>query len=168
MYCPEWLNRVFWANVCVCVLQVSAWGGYVFIINLIPLHVFVLLLMQRYSRRLYIGESALHECAHACVCVFRLRHTTTYTHLTQPLISSVFFFFLYSSEKWLFCPAFFCMRGFSSPLHSHIHINMEHEGSRCLLSVFFFSSCLARRAKCSFDFLIARFTWPTPLPLLTN
>lgn len=38
------------------VSQVSAWGGYVFIINLIPLHVFVLLLMQRYSRRVYIGE----------------------------------------------------------------------------------------------------------------
>lgn len=36
--------------------QVSAWGGYVFIINLIPLHVFVLLLMQRYSSRVYIGE----------------------------------------------------------------------------------------------------------------
>lgn len=36
--------------------QVSAWGGYVFIINLIPLHVFVLLLMQRYSRRVYIGK----------------------------------------------------------------------------------------------------------------
>ncbi|KAG7235480.1 hypothetical protein INR49_002615 [Caranx melampygus] len=35
-------------------LWVSAWGGYVFIINLIPLHVFVLLLMQRFSRRVYI------------------------------------------------------------------------------------------------------------------
>ena len=34
-------------------LQVSAWGGYVFIINLIPLHVFVLLLMGRYSARVY-------------------------------------------------------------------------------------------------------------------
>ena len=32
-------------------LQVSAWGGYVFIINLVPLHVFVLLLMGRYSNR---------------------------------------------------------------------------------------------------------------------
>ncbi|KAF4799348.1 Dolichyl-diphosphooligosaccharide--protein glycosyltransferase subunit STT3B [Turdus rufiventris] len=40
-------------------LWVSAWGGYVFIINLIPLHVFVLLLMQRYSRRVYIGVFAL-------------------------------------------------------------------------------------------------------------
>lgn len=33
--------------------MVSAWGGYVFITNLIPLHVFVLLLMGRYSTRLY-------------------------------------------------------------------------------------------------------------------
>lgn len=39
-----------------CVFQVSAWGGYVFIINLIPLHVFVLLLMQRFSKRVYIGK----------------------------------------------------------------------------------------------------------------
>ena len=31
----------------------SAWGGYVFIINLIPLHVFALLLMGRYSARIY-------------------------------------------------------------------------------------------------------------------
>lgn len=44
-----------------CVLQVSAWGGYVFIINLIPLHVFVLLLMQRYSKRVYIGEPPLRS-----------------------------------------------------------------------------------------------------------
>lgn len=37
------------------VLQVSAWGGYVFIINLVPLHVFVLLLMGRFSNRYVIG-----------------------------------------------------------------------------------------------------------------
>ena len=35
--------------------QVSAWGGYVFIINLIPLHVFVLILMGKYSNRIYTG-----------------------------------------------------------------------------------------------------------------
>ncbi|MEQ2243744.1 Dolichyl-diphosphooligosaccharide--protein glycosyltransferase subunit stt3b [Ilyodon furcidens] len=40
--------------------MVSAWGGYVFIINLIPLHVFVLLLMQRYSRRVYIAYSTFY------------------------------------------------------------------------------------------------------------
>ncbi|CAL5868628.1 uncharacterized protein PFLUO_LOCUS2855 [Penicillium psychrofluorescens] len=35
--------------------MVSAWGGYVFITNLIPLHIFVLLCMGRYSSRLYIS-----------------------------------------------------------------------------------------------------------------
>lgn len=35
--------------------MVSAWGGYVFITNLIPLHVFVLLCMGRYSTRIYIS-----------------------------------------------------------------------------------------------------------------
>ncbi|EGW33236.1 uncharacterized protein SPAPADRAFT_60570 [Spathaspora passalidarum NRRL Y-27907] len=33
--------------------MVSAWGGYVFITNLIPLHVFVLILMGRYNKKLY-------------------------------------------------------------------------------------------------------------------
>ncbi|CCE72757.1 Piso0_000351 [Millerozyma farinosa CBS 7064] len=37
--------------------MVSAWGGYVFITNIIPLHVFVLLIMGRYSHRLYTAYS---------------------------------------------------------------------------------------------------------------
>lgn len=37
--------------------MVSAWGGYVFIINLIPLHVFALILMGRFSDRLYVAYS---------------------------------------------------------------------------------------------------------------
>jgi dolichyl-diphosphooligosaccharide--protein glycosyltransferase len=35
--------------------MVSAWGGYVFITNLLPLHVFVLICMGRYSPRLYVS-----------------------------------------------------------------------------------------------------------------
>src|SRR5699024_9334491 len=35
--------------------MVSAWGGYVFIINLIPLHVFVLLLIGRFSKRVFVA-----------------------------------------------------------------------------------------------------------------
>merc|ERR1712000_611200 len=35
--------------------MVSAWGGYVFITNLIPLHAFTLVLMGRYTSRLYIS-----------------------------------------------------------------------------------------------------------------
>ncbi|EHB08821.1 Dolichyl-diphosphooligosaccharide--protein glycosyltransferase subunit STT3B [Heterocephalus glaber] len=51
------------STMCCCLsyfYMVSAWGGYVFIINLIPLHVFVLLLMQRYSKRVYIACSTFY------------------------------------------------------------------------------------------------------------
>jgi dolichyl-diphosphooligosaccharide--protein glycosyltransferase len=52
----------FWA-ACTALFyfyMVSAWGGYIFIINLIPLHVFVLLLMGRYSKRLYVAYSTFY------------------------------------------------------------------------------------------------------------
>jgi dolichyl-diphosphooligosaccharide--protein glycosyltransferase len=35
--------------------MVSAWGGYVFITNLVPLHALTLILMGRYSSRLYVA-----------------------------------------------------------------------------------------------------------------
>ncbi|KZO92856.1 glycosyltransferase family 66 protein [Calocera viscosa TUFC12733] len=38
--------------------MVAAWGGYAFITNMIPLHAFVLLLMGRFSHRLYSAYSA--------------------------------------------------------------------------------------------------------------
>lgn len=49
------LGSVFYATLTALsyFYMVSAWGGYVFITNLIPLHVFVLVLMGRYSNRLY-------------------------------------------------------------------------------------------------------------------
>ncbi|CAN1266750.1 Dolichyl-diphosphooligosaccharide--protein glycosyltransferase subunit STT3B [Linum perenne] len=40
--------------------MVSAWGGYVFIINLIPLYVLVLLITGRYSMRLYIAYNSMY------------------------------------------------------------------------------------------------------------
>ena len=36
--------------------MVSAWGGYVFITNLVPLHVLIVLLMGRFSAKIYICE----------------------------------------------------------------------------------------------------------------
>lgn len=42
--------------------MVSAWGGYVFIINLIPLHVLVLILMGKFSNRLYVAYSTFYTC----------------------------------------------------------------------------------------------------------
>jgi asparagine N-glycosylation enzyme membrane subunit Stt3 len=41
--------------------MVAAWGGYVFIINLIPMHAFFLLLTGRYSSRLYIAYSSFYS-----------------------------------------------------------------------------------------------------------
>ncbi|BBN00807.1 dolichyl-diphosphooligosaccharide---protein glycosyltransferase [Marchantia polymorpha subsp. ruderalis] len=40
--------------------MVSAWGGYIFIINLIPIYVVVLLVTGRYSKRLYIAYNTLY------------------------------------------------------------------------------------------------------------
>ncbi|EIW72164.1 hypothetical protein TREMEDRAFT_41550 [Tremella mesenterica DSM 1558] len=37
--------------------MVAAWGGYVFITNMLPLHAFVLVLMGRYTSRLYVSYS---------------------------------------------------------------------------------------------------------------
>ncbi|EGC36923.1 STT3 subunit of oligosaccharyl transferase [Dictyostelium purpureum] len=63
-YC--WIKAVntgslMWAAICSLAYfyMASAWGGYVFIINLIPLHAFFLLLTGRYSHRLYIAYSTM-------------------------------------------------------------------------------------------------------------
>lgn len=55
-------GSIFWA--CLTALSyfymVSAWGGYVFIINLIPLHVFMLLLMGRFSDRVFTSYTTFY------------------------------------------------------------------------------------------------------------
>lgn len=55
-------GSVFWATATALsyLYMVSAWGGYVFIINLIPLHVFALLCMGRYSDRLFTSYTTFY------------------------------------------------------------------------------------------------------------
>lgn len=55
-------GSIFWATMAALsyFYMVSAWGGYVFIINLIPLHVFVLLIMGRYSNRLFTSYTTFY------------------------------------------------------------------------------------------------------------
>lgn len=50
-------GSAFWGALCALFYgyMVSAWGGYVFITNLLPLHAFVLICMGRYSPRLYVS-----------------------------------------------------------------------------------------------------------------
>lgn len=45
--------------------MVSSWGGYVFLINLIPLHVLVLMVTGRFGKRVYVAYSTVSE-----VCLF--------------------------------------------------------------------------------------------------
>ncbi|RDL38570.1 Uncharacterized protein BP5553_02910 [Venustampulla echinocandica] len=51
------LGSAMWGAMCALFYgyMVSAWGGYVFITNLIPLHVFVLVCMGRFSPRVYVS-----------------------------------------------------------------------------------------------------------------
>ncbi len=53
---------MFWAAMCALAYfyMVSAWGGYIFIINLIPLHVLALLFTGRFSARLYVAYCTVY------------------------------------------------------------------------------------------------------------
>eukprot|EP01052_Picozoa_sp_SAG31_P005215 SAG31_NODE_225_length_19846_cov_19.057983_25_plen_190_part_00 len=55
-------GRVTWAVACSVsyFYMVAAWGGYVFITNLIPIHAVFLLLAGRFSYRLYITYSIFY------------------------------------------------------------------------------------------------------------
>ncbi|KAK2149650.1 hypothetical protein LSH36_443g05044 [Paralvinella palmiformis] len=55
-------GSVFWSVICALsyFYMVSSWGGYVFLINLIPLHVLVLMLTGRFSHRVYVAYSTVY------------------------------------------------------------------------------------------------------------
>uniref|UniRef100_A0A672NLC7 Dolichyl-diphosphooligosaccharide--protein glycosyltransferase subunit STT3A n=1 Tax=Sinocyclocheilus grahami TaxID=75366 RepID=A0A672NLC7_SINGR len=44
----------------IFLVSVSSWGGYVFLINLIPLHVLVLMLTGRFSHRIYVAYCTVY------------------------------------------------------------------------------------------------------------
>ncbi|KAE8539335.1 hypothetical protein D1P53_004434 [Cryptococcus gattii VGV] len=61
----SWIKAVktgssFWGMITALFYgwMVAAWGGYVFITNMIPLHAFVLIVMGRFNNRLYIAYSS--------------------------------------------------------------------------------------------------------------
>ncbi|KAK2175857.1 hypothetical protein NP493_702g03053 [Ridgeia piscesae] len=55
-------GSLFWAIMCSLAYfyMVSSWGGYVFLINLIPLHVLVLMATGRFSHRVYVAYSTVY------------------------------------------------------------------------------------------------------------
>lgn len=54
------LGSMLWGALCALFYgyMVASWGGYAFITNLLPLHVFALLCMGRYSTRLYVSYTS--------------------------------------------------------------------------------------------------------------
>ena len=46
--------------VCLYFLQVSSWGGYVFLINLIPMHTLALMVTGRFSHRIYVVYTTVY------------------------------------------------------------------------------------------------------------
>eukprot|EP00033_Pygsuia_biforma_P001994 GCRY01002219.1.p1 GENE.GCRY01002219.1~~GCRY01002219.1.p1 ORF type:complete len:714 (-),score=142.20 GCRY01002219.1:267-2408(-) len=55
-------GSLFWAASCAVAYfyMVAAWGGYIFIINLIPIYVFTMLITGRFSNRLYVAYSTFY------------------------------------------------------------------------------------------------------------
>lgn len=53
---------IFWATMSALAYfyMVSSWGGYVFLINLIPMHVLALMATGRFSHRIYVAYSILY------------------------------------------------------------------------------------------------------------
>ena len=57
--------------LCFPVLQVSSWGGYVFLINLIPIHVLALMVTGRFSHRIYVAYCTVRSCSKVLGCCGR-------------------------------------------------------------------------------------------------
>lgn len=55
-------GTILWAAICSLAYfyMVSSWGGYVFLINLIPLHVLALMATGRFSHKIYVAYSTLY------------------------------------------------------------------------------------------------------------
>ncbi|XP_055842920.1 dolichyl-diphosphooligosaccharide--protein glycosyltransferase subunit STT3A-like [Episyrphus balteatus] len=55
-------GAIFWSAMTALAYfyMVSSWGGYVFLINLIPLHVLALMITGRFSHRIYVAYSTLY------------------------------------------------------------------------------------------------------------
>ncbi|XP_065194115.1 dolichyl-diphosphooligosaccharide--protein glycosyltransferase subunit STT3A-like [Sycon ciliatum] len=55
-------GSLFWSTMCALAYfyMVSSWGGYVFLINLIPIHVLALMVTGRFSHRIYVAYSTVY------------------------------------------------------------------------------------------------------------
>ena len=100
------LGSAFWGALTALFYfyMVSAWGGYVFITNLIPLHAFVLIAMGRYSPRLYVSYTtwyALGTLASMQIPFVGFLPIRSSEHMSPLGKSPSFMFLQYLSRKYL-------------------------------------------------------------------
>jgi dolichyl-diphosphooligosaccharide--protein glycosyltransferase len=79
---------------------VSSWGGYVFLINLIPIHVFVLMICGRYSHRVYVAYStvyALGTILSMQISFVGFQPVQTSEHMLVRMFRG----FIYSENQWV-------------------------------------------------------------------
>jgi len=55
-------GSIYWSGMCALAYfyMVSSWGGYVFLINLIPIHVLTLMITGKFSNRIYVAYSTVY------------------------------------------------------------------------------------------------------------
>ncbi len=55
-------GSIYWSSLCALAYfyMVSSWGGYVFLINLIPMHVFALMCVGKFSNKIYVAYSVVY------------------------------------------------------------------------------------------------------------
>jgi len=55
-------GSIYWSSLCAVAYfyMVSSWGGYVFLINLIPMHVFALMCIGKFSNKIYVAYSVVY------------------------------------------------------------------------------------------------------------
>lgn len=97
-------GSMFWAAGAALAYfyMVAAWGGYVFIINLIPMHVLVLIFSGRYSNRLYVAYSTFYPIATLLamqISFVGFQPVQSAEHMVA--MATFFFLQLYAFSSWL-------------------------------------------------------------------
>eukprot|EP00959_Pyramimonas_sp_CCMP1952_P215002 4499028-Pyramimonas_sp.AAC.1 len=81
-------------------MQVSAWGGYVFVINLLPVYVLALVVAGRWSERLYVAYSIFYTLGTILamnICTVGTQHVQSGEHMAA---MAVFAFVQVRGADW--------------------------------------------------------------------
>ncbi|MGH0144628.1 UNVERIFIED_CONTAM: hypothetical protein FKN15_005326 [Acipenser sinensis] len=86
-------GSICWSSLCALAYfyMVSSWGGYVFLINLIPLHVLVLMLTGRFSHRIYVSYCTVYCLGTVLsmqISFVGFQVPSYYLSLSKPVLSS--------------------------------------------------------------------------------